>query len=572
MADQTFPDIIPLNNPLFRAVSLNMVMETGVASIYRLPTDGTQRDSSGFNFFTDSQGRQDIYALWASVGETIERSPSFQRLLQKPSWTRQDREQWESMVAEAVRDEIEQHPRFGRYRLNAELPMRIDLTSVSPESNFHCEPLALMTGLAVQHLENRFLPAAAEATDPHRRAGTYYIAGGIVDTPVNLTGNGAQRALESTLQGETLHAFTLTPLANIIEATSQRSEAGVNAIHSAYFRNAISGYTREHFFAGFPLIESTGRNYQFGYDGTPETAALAQARLEAIQRGDFAYLENNFVESPNARRALFFNNERSYLFIIRDQSGQGSSSSYLSQDIVAAVDEQLHQQYPERRRYRDIIQAASTTDFQLSDEDVEVAMYGNRLTSHYLTFPSIFTGQQALSRNGARPVEEADIQRMFNRADEVWSRVDMQSRPLEEVAREAYERLHIERRGFTLEEYTQRLREHHEQAPENERSDGRMAILLNPEKLRDRLAARRNLSEAEQQNILENQKQTRVIIDNLPGLEDRIRIEMLAVLGGATLNNVSTIELAIADRNPLFTPQPNNGPQQTPQASPSPSR
>ncbi len=173
-----YPNVMSGISDLFDIASLDYALKSGKANIYADQERGTKVDLTN-----DSQGKRAIDNMVAKAVQRIEESQGLQALLAKPVWNQNDRMQWEASISDIARDLIAEEPRFGNYRLNEDgknKPMDTPLTQITQETNFHCEPMAILTGVLVQKMENKILPESSPE-DSYKRRQSYYLGGGMAN-------------------------------------------------------------------------------------------------------------------------------------------------------------------------------------------------------------------------------------------------------------------------------------------------------------------------------------------------------------------------------------------------------
>ena len=223
--------------------------------------------------------RQNTYAR-------IEASDVLQGLLNKESWSREDRVIWEREVAEIVNDEHKAIPGLRAYRntsdreLYPETQERVvrlndlsaDMENGTRRLEHDCETHAKLEGIILQQVDNHFLPDMAPDEDYKQRSGYFYVVGRVNFSPTQ-TGSGSHAYLVSS-------ATT-----NVLEGTN--TLAGYT-----YKENTNPNMSFKDFIDGGIIINTDGTMYT-GYHYSRED--LLQVRLEDV---DLSY-DTMFAQTPS---------------------------------------------------------------------------------------------------------------------------------------------------------------------------------------------------------------------------------------------------------------------------------
>jgi hypothetical protein len=375
MADG-YPNEIPLISPDFKAVSMQHALATGFASLYsQAPEKIVKIDLS-----TDNAGKRAIDRMLGEAIKTIEQSAAGKKLLAKTSWNKAEREQWEMSIATITRDLIHDEPLFGAYRLDRKKTMTpISITEISPDSNFHCEPMAALTGIMLQKIENHFLEPSEDRTNMKRRT-DYYLTGGNMYRSAFQSGQKPKDVKKAIEKDEILHGYVISPItANYVEGTTGRSNGWVGVAKSPYNKNDIKGYTFDDYLAGFPMI-SDGVGFTVGYDGSVAAQKLASERKAAIAQGDYAVLESKRM-TPELTQFPWqiFADERNLLKALGVCKIE-EEGSIRGIDSIKAIE----QSFPERlkgsgRNYLELACDSEKIDFAVTENELTRAVIGNRI-------------------------------------------------------------------------------------------------------------------------------------------------------------------------------------------------
>ena len=380
MADG-YPNEIPLIADWHKASSMQHALATGFISTYSLERDKDK--GVKIDLATDTPGKRAIDGMIARSIAEINASPALMKLLAKPEWTRVDRQQWEASIANISSNEMYEEPRYGSYRLDRKKPMTpISITEITKDTNFHCEPMAVMSGILVQTLENHYLQPSEDKTQLKRRT-DYYLTGGIVYRSAYQTGKKPVDVAREASNGETLHAFIVSPVTgNYIEGTIGRANGWNGSAASVYRTNAIKGHTFEDYIAGFPMIADNA-GFTMGYDGSLTAQAMANKRKEALRSGDDAALvrERISVEKGLELNPLKFADERN---IARDMApvleGEEAALYSLSYiDRVERISDVVAGAFKTGRPYKQLLQDARRVDFAVTLDELKALSLGNRL-------------------------------------------------------------------------------------------------------------------------------------------------------------------------------------------------
>lgn len=375
MADpihKKYPDIMNGISDLFDTVSMDYVLRTGVADTYtREEQHGTKVDLS-----TDSEGQRAIKGMIARAQTRIEESPGLQALLNKPTWTQLDRMQWESSISDIARDLIAEEPRFGKYRLDdkGEKPMDTPLTDITSATNFHCEPMAILTGVLVQNMENKNLPETSPE-DSYKRRQSYYLGGGMGNRAPHNTGDKPIDYWKKANAGSLLHSYLISPMTgNVIEGTQGRPDGWTAGAASTY-QVTPKGYTFEHYIAGFPISTRGDLDYTYGYSGDEQAKALAQSRLDAVNRGDYEFLRTHRADQASLGSQYDFLNARNFL---RANRIDNTYYKLEGADAVVYATRTASEKAPgEGRSYEQLIADSNQPDFSMTATELKRANEGN---------------------------------------------------------------------------------------------------------------------------------------------------------------------------------------------------
>src|SRR5262249_15184611 len=154
-----------------------------------------------------------------------QQDPKCEALLQKKSWTRDDRVLWERQIAFHAAESRCAVPGLADYRTSAGGPalkhsnsLNSDLSpdinpprrnpAAKPAAELDCKEMSLIEGIAIQNAENYFLKGQKGGPGNFKTPGNYfYMRGGVSGQPKEVDG----------------HAFIYTPSGNIVEATQSPS-------------------------------------------------------------------------------------------------------------------------------------------------------------------------------------------------------------------------------------------------------------------------------------------------------------------------------------------------------------
>lgn len=209
-----------------QAVNFNHILQTGDA------TTDTGKFSAYDNKTVDLNGN-DAYAqaqrqINADVIGRIKADTACQALLQKESWTRDDRAQWERQVAQHAAEARYAVPGLADYRsdsagqalqhsasLNADLSPDINAARTNPSARpvheLDCKDMSIIEGMAIQNAENQLLKGKF-SPDNLKAPGNYFLMQGEVSHKAGSVGG---------------HDYIYTPLGNVVEATENPAN-GVN--------------------------------------------------------------------------------------------------------------------------------------------------------------------------------------------------------------------------------------------------------------------------------------------------------------------------------------------------------
>jgi hypothetical protein len=375
MADG-YPNEIPLISSDIHAVSMQHALSIGFAGGYsNEPQKGVKID-----LVTESEGQKAILSMIDSGIAALARSPTIKNLLAKPSWSMRDREQWERSIAHIARDAIHDEPRFGPYRLDRKKAMTpISLTDITKDTNFHCEPMAALTGVIVQKLENHFLEPSDDKTNLKRRT-DYYLTGGVLYESAYQKNRKPVDHNKAIAEGEIFHSYVVSPItANYFEGTVGRPAGWHAAAESPYKKNDVKGYTFEDYLAGFPMFANRA-GFTVGYDGSPAAQKLAQDRKAAILRGDYSALETRRVKLDLNSLGQTFSDERNLLKLFSQCSTEKPASSNRAHDDVAHINTLLAKSKKDSgRNYSQLSCDVDSVDFAMTSEELDRAYIGNRI-------------------------------------------------------------------------------------------------------------------------------------------------------------------------------------------------
>jgi hypothetical protein len=105
-------------------------------------------------------------------------------LLNKKTWTDDDRDTWEYKLNMYVYDEMQKHPIFKGYRPEKAFEQR-SLNSITPTNEFDCEHIHLVKGMVMQEIENNLLSEKNEGIK--KPTGYYYTLHRIFESEDGIT-------------------------------------------------------------------------------------------------------------------------------------------------------------------------------------------------------------------------------------------------------------------------------------------------------------------------------------------------------------------------------------------------
>jgi hypothetical protein len=231
------------------AVNFNYILKTGDATASSNPYNNKQLNLNGNDSYARAQR-----AINADTIRRIQQDPKCETLLQKKSWTRDDRILWEQQIAFHAAQSRCAIPGLADYRTdtkdkplkhtnspNADLSPDIDAArknpTAKPSAELDCKEMSLIEGMAIQNAENHFLKGPQGGSNDLKTPGSYfYMPGETSGKPKEVDG----------------HAFIYTPSGNIVEAT-QPPSGGPKSV----YRQALVPHAWDAIFRGKKVETST---------------------------------------------------------------------------------------------------------------------------------------------------------------------------------------------------------------------------------------------------------------------------------------------------------------------------
>ena len=211
-----------------QAVNFNHILKTGdVAADPSNPYNDKKLNLNGNDSYARAQR-----AINAETIRRIQQDPACKALLQKKSWTRDDRVQWERQIAFHAAQSRSVVPGLAAYRSatidpalkhtkSPDADLSPDITAAAknpkakPKSELDCKEMSIIEGMAMQNAENHFLKGQKGGPGNFKMQGNYfYMSGGVSGKAKEVGG----------------HAFIYTPLGNIVEAT-QYPSGGAGSVY-----------------------------------------------------------------------------------------------------------------------------------------------------------------------------------------------------------------------------------------------------------------------------------------------------------------------------------------------------
>lgn len=184
------------------------------------------------DLYNRNQNSEFIQGFWSAhdrARQEIDTNPILQDLLKKESWSRDDRELWESTVSGIVSNAVDEVPLFDQYRTGN---VQHTLNNLTNSNEYDCDKMTFVEGSIMQLCENAYLPASG---DYYKSPGEYYFFGNAY--------------MDSKFLN--FHANILSEkTCNIIEATHDPDNPGT----SPYLKNVDSEQKFEDIMAGHPVI------------------------------------------------------------------------------------------------------------------------------------------------------------------------------------------------------------------------------------------------------------------------------------------------------------------------------
>lgn len=218
-----------------RAVNFSYILKTGdVTSEPDGPLADKKVNLNGNDAYAQAQ-RQ----INADTINRINADPACVALLQKDSWSRDDRAQWEQQVALHAAEARTAIPGLVTYRtsiaafagdpnlkhtasLNNDLSPDIVAAAKNPNAKptaeLDCKDMSIIEGMAMQNAENTLLKGQQGGPDNFKKAGNYFL----------MTGDMSDSASEVGA-----HDYIYTPLGNVVEATQDPSGGANNVYRQA---------------------------------------------------------------------------------------------------------------------------------------------------------------------------------------------------------------------------------------------------------------------------------------------------------------------------------------------------
>mgnify|MGYP003386325943 FL=1 len=377
-----YPDVMSGISKTYDIVSVDHILKSGWADIYSSEImKGTKVDLT-----TNSAGKRVITGMMEKAATRIAESEGLQALLKKPVWNQVDRQQWEASISDIARDVIAEEPIFGKYRNDPKKASNTPLADITRETNFHCEPMAILTGIMVQTMENQHVPETSPE-DSYKRRQSYYFGGGLLNRAPRNNGPKPKEYEEKLNSSGLRHGYIISPMSgNVIEGTQGRPDGWQGHAESTY-QIAPDGFTFDHYVAGFPILSHHGLDYTYGYAGDEKSKQLAQSRFEAVGRGDFAYLQGHRATDQEVAGQYKFLNERSILrqfhvnensIMLLEASDAHIFANRRASELVKGPG----------RSYDELLKASREPDFSMSELELERATAGNRLILWGLNNPA----------------------------------------------------------------------------------------------------------------------------------------------------------------------------------------
>lgn len=180
------------------AVNFQTVLETG-----HMPQDGgaSSWNDLHIDWSSDDAFTQSIKQVRENTVERIKQDPDLQALLDKDSWSREDRVQWERSVSAIVNEEHLKMPGLSAYRNGSmvndpenegeKIPayptverrasrlndLSLDIENDTQTIVYSCETMSVFEGVILQQIDNEMLPDSAPDGDLKEGANYFYVVG-----------------------------------------------------------------------------------------------------------------------------------------------------------------------------------------------------------------------------------------------------------------------------------------------------------------------------------------------------------------------------------------------------------
>lgn len=230
--------------------------------------------------------------------------------MNKNTWTKDDRRQYEGVLSQIVTEETDKIPGLKDYRTinTTGLPLALynihklndlsqDIDNNSTAFRFDCGVQSVIKGLIIQKIEDEILPHADTAG--YKQASSYFFSAGTIS-------NG-----KDDLNG---HIFIFTPGGNIIEATADPSRRTV-----AYSLNTNPN-TLEQFIRGAPVVINHQKTYQgfhFSPNGDDKDAALSSPTLTSPERDQDPLQADNITALASSHGFLVLDaRDKGFMFVV----------------------------------------------------------------------------------------------------------------------------------------------------------------------------------------------------------------------------------------------------------------
>lgn len=330
--------VIPVKNHLgfdVNVVNFRYIIQTGNIPAFPDSLDSTY----SIDLNRDDPLTQALATMEAAVLNSIENrrrdAPDFRDLMEKPVWSKQDRQDFESYLSDAVSTEMDKIKGLQDYRTipyennqNKELPLAqenirllndlsYDIEHGSQRYRFDCGVQSIIEGIVIQRVEDQVLTAENPA-DNYKAASSYFYSGGT--------------ALFNEKDNPGQHAYIFTPSGTVIEATADPSKGGVPY---SFFQ---SPNTLEQYIKGRPFI-GDGAVYDPAFadlDGMKALQEIDNMEQRGEVEGGQTVFQVSDINSFTTQGDIHVLDAREHGFMFVDErkaNGEHNLSVYQEQNI-----------------------------------------------------------------------------------------------------------------------------------------------------------------------------------------------------------------------------------------------